>query len=328
MKILVVDDEIANVSMVHRYLEREGYTVVTACDGQEALVQIRRQAPDLILLDIAMPVLDGLTLCARLRSNYRTRGLPVIFMTARGSLADRLEGFRIGADDFVTKPFDLEELKVRIEATLQRRQWDLWRNPLTLLPGSLGIRENVQQRMQGSNRFAFAYLDIDYFKAFNDVYGYDAGDRMIQLVAKLVMDAAEQTEQAGSFPGHIGGDDFVLISTIDTLQQILPVITAQFDARCLDFYRPEDRRNRQIRTKNRRGEEQTFPLVSLSVAVVAALPSAVSHYAQLVEVASEMKQFIKKQDHQGRSLVMWDRRNSFGVPPVQMVTRQADDVHG
>lgn len=306
-RILVVDDEAPVIQVVTRYLNREGYQTDSASNGQEALQKIHHAIPDVLLLDVKMPVLDGLTLCRMLRKDFRTRGLPIILLTAKFALEDRLHGFQSGADDYVLKPFDLDELKIRIDGALQRRRWDQWSHPLTRLPGSPGVEEEVRRYLKEGLPFAFAYIDIDHFKAYNDSYGYEAGDRVIKEVADSLVESTTCNERMG-FPGHIGGDDFVLIAPMEEMKLILPEVAEGFDARRLAHYRPEDREKGMMCCKNRRGQMQEFPLVALSVAVVSTQTRHITHYARLAEIASELKQYIKTLDHHGTSLVMWDRR--------------------
>src|SRR5947207_1285385 len=123
-RILIVDDEPSVIQVVSRFLNQAGYHAASAVNGQEALERVRQEIPDVVLLDVSMPVMDGLAVCRTLREDFRTRGLPIILLTAKTSLEDRSRGFRAGTDDYVGKPFDLEELKIRIEGVLQRRRWD------------------------------------------------------------------------------------------------------------------------------------------------------------------------------------------------------------
>src|ERR1035437_1825209 len=123
--ILIVDDEKTNVEVLTRFMNREGYDTAASCNGREALEAISRSVPDLILLDVIMPVMDGLAVCQKLRMDFMTRSIPIIFLSARNELEDRLKGLRAGVDDYMGKPFELEEVKVRLESALTRRQWDL-----------------------------------------------------------------------------------------------------------------------------------------------------------------------------------------------------------
>ncbi len=309
IRVLIVDDEETNLRLLTKIFTRYGYQIRTACDGEEALQLVEEETPDIVLLDLSMPRMDGLTTCRRLRSHFHTRGLPIIMVTARGSTADKILGFRAGADDYVVKPFDVEELKARIEGTLARRHWDLYRHPLTGLPGSLAIEEEVSRRIRLEEAWAFAYVDIDNFKAYNDSYGYEAGDSIIRWVAKLLLQESLDKEAMGScFPGHVGGDDFVFIGPIHFLKQKIPHFLAEFDGERKRFYNLNDIEQGGILTKDRQGIERRFPFVSLTVAVVSTDTRRIAHYGRMIQIASELKSYAKRQDHQGKSLMLWDRR--------------------
>jgi len=307
-RILVADDEPVNLSLLDRVLTESGYYVQSATNGQEALQKAQTDIPDLLLLDVAMPTLDGLAICRRLRENVRTRGLPIILLTGRGTLEDRLKGFRAGADDYVLKPFDMDELKARVEGTLERRRWNLWTHPLTRLPGSPAIEDEVRKRLAAGGQFAFAYADIDNFKAYNDAYGYEAGDHVIQQTADLLIEASISGATEQAFAGHIGGDDFVLIAAVDFMKAVLPPMAERFDRMRDSFYKPEHLRAGGIRSRSRLGEEQIFPLMTLSIAVASNHTRRINHYAKLAGIVSELKPYVKQCDHRQKSLIVWDRR--------------------
>jgi diguanylate cyclase (GGDEF)-like protein len=195
-----------------------------------------------------------------------------------------------------------------VKGALERRRWDLWSHPLTRLPGSPAIEEEVRQRLLDDSPFAFAYLDIDFFKAYNDVYGYEAGDRVIKDLSLLLIEAVEGASGDRAFVGHVGGDDFVLLAAIDPMKTVLPRIARAFDAKRNIYYHPPDLERGAIQTKSRQGQERLFPLMTLSIAAVSTATRCIRHYARLVEIASELKQYIKTQDHNGKSFVLWDRR--------------------
>ena len=228
-------------------------------------------------------------------------------------MEDKLKGLRAGVDDYIGKPFDLEEVQARLEGALQRRRWDLSSHPLTHLPGSPAIEEEVWKRLRIGFPFTFAYIDVDNFKAYNDVYGYEAGDRVIKSLATLLIEAVKLAPQGCAFAGHVGGDDFVFLSTIDQMKTVMPQIAKRFDALREEIYDPEDFELGTIHTKDRLGQERRFPLMTLSVAVVSTATRRILHYARLVEIASELKKYIKEQNHNDKSLIIWDRRTDEAI---------------
>src|ERR1019366_576071 len=168
-RVLLVEDDPEVVSFLSKLLVYLGYEVFHAPDGAQALEWLHHELPDIIISDILMPHMDGLTFCRTLRRNPRTGLIPVIMLSARAELHERLEGFRVGADDYIVKPFDVLELKARLESILLRSQREIWCNPISHLPGSPGIEAEVTRRLKDEQPFAFAYIDIDDFKAYNDV---------------------------------------------------------------------------------------------------------------------------------------------------------------
>jgi PleD family two-component response regulator len=226
---LIVDDEKTNVAVLSRFLSQRGYATDSAFNGAQALEKITKSQPDVLLLDVLMPVMDGLTVCRTLRADVATQSLPIILVTARTAIDDRITGLKAGVDDYIAKPFDLDEVEARLEGALKRRRLDLSSNPLTHLPGSPTIEEEVWKRLRMGFPFAFAYLDIDQFKAYNDVYGYEAGDKVIKRLGTIMSQAVKRSPTDATVAGHIGGDDFVLIADVNYMKSIIPRIAVAFD---------------------------------------------------------------------------------------------------
>src|SRR5450631_1169967 len=170
--ILVVDDDADIVRFVEMNLRLEGYRVVVARDGVEALAMVAAEMPDLVLLDTMMPGYDGIEVTRRLRADSRTSTLPIIMLTAKTMSADRVLGLTTGADDYIIKPFDTLELVARVRSTLRRNAEARAVSPLTSLPGNVRIEDEIAGRVSSGSPFAVAYLDLDNFKAFNDAHGF------------------------------------------------------------------------------------------------------------------------------------------------------------
>jgi PleD family two-component response regulator len=209
-RILIADDEPHIREVLHMHLELNGFEVFEATDGLEALEMAERLRPDVMLLDVMMPRLDGYETLRRLRASYATRFIPVIMLTAKTAREDAISGFREGANDYIVKPFNNPELTLRIENQLRWSRQQREANPLTGLPGNLSINEETSRRLASGAPFALLQVDIDYFKAYNDHYGYARGDDAIQALARILVEAAGRHGE-GNFVGHIGGDDFILI---------------------------------------------------------------------------------------------------------------------
>ena len=307
-KILVADDEDSVQRVLARAFNPAVYELLCAPNGKTALDLASTQNPDLILLDINMPEKNGWEVLRELRRNAQTRMTPVIMLTACGVLADKVGGLEMGADDYITKPFTVVELMARVDGALRRNRLAISANPITRLPGSPAIEAEVNRLIAAAAPFAFLYVDINCFKAYNDVYGYERGDRVIRETAEILMESFHSDGGRAGFVGHIGGDDFVVITNPDAAPYLAARIAAEFDKRAPGFYRASDRRHGSIHVKNREGRWQHFPFISLSMGIVTTQHRVLDHYAKVVQVASEMKTYCKSNPNHRLSRFAFDRR--------------------
>ena len=288
-RILIADDE-ADIRLVLRMrLEQDGYAVLEARDGAEAVRLAQSEMPDLIVLDVMMPEMDGVEVCNRLRASFTTSGIPVIMLTAKAGNDDRMSGLRKGANDYITKPFDLGELAQRVRNTLDWSRQQRSASPLTGLPGNHSINDEIRRRLAASEEFALLQIDIDHFKAFNDYYGYGRGDEAIQTLARLLSDTVARAAGEHGFVGHIGGDDFVVLCSPDSAETIGEEIIEAFNSAALDLYDEEDRSRGHVDVLTRRHVVERFPLMSLTIALVSTDRVPVTHLAQLIDIAQELK---------------------------------------
>ncbi len=292
-RILIVDDDPDILDVLHLTIPEEEYQVVEAHDGQEALDKVYEHPPDLIILDYVMPKLTGPEVCKHLKKDILLRHLPIIMLTGKSEVKDKVQGLDSGADDYIVKPFEPEELLARIRMTLRRSQMDLDAAPLTRLPGNVSIFNELEKRIKSNEKFAVGYVDLDNFKIFNDKYGFTWGDRIIQETARVVIKAVEKYGTKDDFIGHIGGDDFVIASTADTIDTICKQIISEFEKATLKLYAPEDRKKGYIVGENRQGKKVKAGLICISIGVVTNLNRKFSHVAQIAEIGAELKEFAK-----------------------------------
>jgi diguanylate cyclase (GGDEF)-like protein len=288
--ILVADDDPDILRFVELNLRLEGYEVLTASDGEQALTVAHDRVPSLVILDVMMPKLDGYQVCQRLRTEGRTSGVCIIMLTAKSMSADKVLGLTAGADDYISKPFDPMELVARVKTTLRRTREMRSVSPLTGLPGNVQIESEMQRRVGAAETFAVLWLDLDNFKAFNDRYGFIRGDSAINYLATVLRDAT--TEQ--QFIGHIGGDDFVALTSAEECESLSQAIVARFDKDVKDLYEPDDAARGTVIVTDRLGRELEYPLLSVSIGAATNEHRPVKDYRELVEVATEMKSFSKK----------------------------------
>jgi diguanylate cyclase (GGDEF)-like protein len=291
--LLVVDDDPFIARLLEIELRASGYDVRVASDGALALAAAQERCPDLVLADVMMPNMDGFELTRRLRQDPRTAAVSIIMLTARGLSADKLEGFAIGADDYIVKPFDTPELLARIRGVLRRSRDMRAQSPLTGLPGNVRIEEEIDRRVDEDAPFALLYADLDHFKSFNDHYGFMRGDQALQTTAAMLEEVVREVTADASFVGHVGGDDFVIVVAPEMAAVAAQAIVERFDRDASAFYDPEDRDRGYIEVTNRRGELQRFPILTISIGVASTERRGFQHYAEAVAVATEMKQFTK-----------------------------------
>jgi diguanylate cyclase (GGDEF)-like protein len=232
-QVLLIDDDMTVLEVVKTNLEIEGYDVVTEMSGETGLVSAVVEQPDVIILDIMMPGMDGWEICKRLRTDSRTKYIPVIMLTALDQTEDLVKGFEVGADDYLAKPFDNAELFARIKSVLTKASKGLAIDPLTRLPGKHQIYEHTRMRLEQRGKFfAFLYVDISNLRFINDNYGIEQGDRVIKSVADILRDIVNDEEE---FLGYMGEDDFVVLSVPLRVQQIFSSLSDRFDQAISDI---------------------------------------------------------------------------------------------
>src|SRR3989441_4867716 len=206
--VLVVEDDEATRGALRALLGDAGYVCDEASDGERAVAAMRDARFDLVLLDLGLPGMSGADLHRQVRQDPRTRFLPIVFLTAHSDRQAKLEQLEAGAEDFITKPYDADELLARVGAAVRRSSGLRSLNPLSGLPGNPTITEEIESRLARGDHFTLLYVDIDRFKEFNDHYGFARGDCVITMLAEALVQVAV-TEQR--FVGHIGGGDFVML---------------------------------------------------------------------------------------------------------------------
>lgn len=303
--VLIADDDADIVRFVEVNLRLEGYDVATARDGDQALDQVLRLAPDLVLLDVMMPLMDGYQVCTKMRADDRSAHIPVIMLTAKSLPTDKVLGLSAGADDYIVKPFDPLELVARVRTVLRRSSEMRSLSPLTGLPGNTRIEEELERRVGAGGPLAVVYADLDRFKSFNDRYGFLRGDEVIGLAASVLREGAHEIDGKTAFVGHVGGDDFVVLLEPDAVDRFAAHVLACFDQRIVHYYDPRDAAAGGIETLDRQGRPAWSPLVSISLGIASTEGGAVTSYHELVAIATEVKRVAKQQD--GSSVAI-DRR--------------------
>lgn len=292
--VLVVDDDPDILQFVSMNLEMEGFVVATAATGAAALESAAEQVPDLILLDVMMPEMDGLAALAALRAQPLTANVPIVLLTAKALAQDRIAGLNQGADDYIAKPFDVEELVARVQTVLRRSREMRDLSPLTGLPGNFRIAAELRDRITAGVPLAVVHADLDNFKAFNDHYGFMRGDSVIRFTSHALLEAAAEADPE-AFIGHVGGDDFVIITHPDKVESVCRRAIDIFDDGVLDFYDPEDALRGHVEVPDRRGQRIAYPIATISMGVATTNVRMFTSEWEASAVASETKEYAKQQ---------------------------------
>ena len=302
--VLVVEDDEATRGALRALLDDAGYLCDEASDGERAVAAMRDARFDLVLLDLGLPGMSGADVHRQLRRDPRTRFMPIVFLTAHSDRQVKLAELEAGAEDFITKPYDADELLARVGAAVRR--WSGLRavNPLSGLPGNPTITEEIESRLARGEDFALLYVDIDRFKEFNDHYGFTRGDLVITMLADVL------TLVAGSparFVGHVGGDDFVLLARSEEAEALAEGITRRFDERIRSLYDPADRARGWIEAHDRRGRLRNIPIATVSIGIVNVPPGRFKGATAAARAAAEVKEVAKRRPGSAWAV---DRRKS------------------
>lgn len=304
-RILIVDDDPDILDVLNITLSQEDYEVLQAKDGEEALNIIQNKSPNLVILDYRIPKLNGQEVCRRVKKDILLSHLPIIMLTGSGDVIDKVGGLDAGADDYMVKPFEPQELLARIRTILRRSERDLDANPLTRLPGNVSILNKIEECVEKNAPFAVCYLDLDKFKSYNDKYGFEHGDEAIKETARILIRAVKEAGSPDDFIGHIGGDDFVIVTAPDVVDKICEKIIRDFEGLAPALYNEQDRKAGFITGKDRQGKEIKIPLLSISIGVVTNTGRKITHVAQIGEIGAELKSYAKLLE---RSNYIKDRR--------------------
>jgi diguanylate cyclase (GGDEF)-like protein len=287
-RILVVEDDFDISSMLRIYFDSQGYETIVAPRGEDGLEMCRRKLPNLVILDIMLPDIDGYEVCRRLRGNLRTSHIPIIFLTQKDERSDQIAGLELGADDYVTKPFDLQLLLLRAQRAIQRANWLSLTSPVTGLPSSKLVEEQLRLAMRRED-WAILYIGINHVDDFNEVYGFVAGDDVLRFTAMLLAEVIDELGSGSDFVGHIGGDDFLIITTPDLAPEAKTRLVHRFDQEVLTFYNFRDREKGYLEIVDGEGRKRPVPLMTLAVGLIRHDTVPFADIREITEVAAEAR---------------------------------------
>jgi DNA-binding response OmpR family regulator len=283
-RILVVEDDLDISKMLRLYFDSQGYEVLTVMRGHDALEVCRKKQPNVVVLDIMLPDMDGYDVCRELRSNLRTSHVPVIFLTQKDERSDKIAGLELGADDYITKPFDIEELKLRVQGAMRRAQSTSLTDPVTGLPSSKLIEEQLKKLLIRED-WAILYVVINHMDAFIEVEDIVARDDILRFVAMNLNETVEAHGTSNDFIGHTSGNDFLIITVPAVSEPIKAAFTKRFDEGVPTFYDFITRQRGRVIYTDQDGNQREAPLMSLSIGVLMAADGSFSDIRMLAAEA-------------------------------------------
>lgn len=286
-RILVVEDDFDISNMLRIYFSKQGYEVQVAPRGGEALDITRKQLPELIMLDIMLPDMNGYDVCRELRTTTRTSHIPIIFLTQKDERSDRIAGLELGADDYVTKPFDIEELKLRVAnaITASKRQNQL--DPKSGLPTGRLIEDHLRGLMRSDREWTYMDIKIRNFEAFAEVYGFVAGDEVVRFMSPLISEVVEETGTPDDYVGHPGRDNFVIVTHSSDAKKMRDRLVERFKEGIQQHYSFIDRERGYILVPDGLSGERKVDLMSLAIGSVSTKTHQFSDIREVTELAAD-----------------------------------------
>ena len=287
-RILIVEDDLDTSDMLRAYFEAQGYEVITAAWGNDALQVCQETVPDLIIQDIRLPDINGYEVTRQLRKNLRTQQIPIIFLTEKRERGDRIAGLKLGAVDYITKPFDMQELRLRVRNALRRASYESLVSPVTGLPGEKVALERLDSLTE-KDIWAVMYLSVLGIEAFNEAYGFVAGDDVLRAVGLIISNVIEEAGTMEDFVGHIGVADFLLITVPAKVEELRDKILTRLDRAISYFYPIKDRERGFIKIKDSAGGDRQVPLMSVAIGEAASDGASFSTGRQILEAARQQQ---------------------------------------
>ncbi|HMB24947.1 MAG: response regulator [Chloroflexota bacterium] len=287
-RLLVVEDDVDIGNMLKIYFGGMDFDVDVAVRGSDALEKTKHNLPHLIVLDIMLPDIDGFEVCKTLRSNLRTSHIPIIFLTQKDERSDKLQGLEQGADDYITKPFDIEELKLRVQGAIRRSERESLTDPRSGLPSGRIIEDQLRKIIRQKG---WALLDarVNSFEPFKDVYGFVAGDDVLRFTAMLIGEVIDELGTTSDFIGHAGGDNFIIITAEGKADAIRARLKERFDGEVQSHYNFMDRQQGFMQAPAADGTTVKVPFMTVSVGSVSPSMQSFADIREITELAAEAR---------------------------------------
>jgi PleD family two-component response regulator len=274
--------------MLEIYFGGLHYEVDIASRGSEALEKTRQRLPHLIVLDIMLPDIDGYEVCRTLRTYTRTSHIPVIFLTQKDERSDKLLGLELGADDYITKPFDIEELRLRVYNAIVRSERESLTEPHTNLPSGQLIEDQLRQIIQKEG-WALIDIRLSHFDAFKEAYGFVASDNILRFTAMLIGEVIDEFGTINDFVGHTGNDHFVIITTEECSTAIKENVFERFSEEIITHYNYLDRQKGYIQYSGAGEVTEQSPVISIKIGVVSPAEHEFTDIREITELAADAR---------------------------------------
>jgi len=233
--ILIVEDQPNTAEMLTSYFKAQGYEVTSVGWGKDALAFVEHTIPDLIMLDIRLPDIDGYEVCRQIRTQRRTEHVPVLFLTERRERGDRLLGLKLGAVDYVTKPFDVQELRLRVRNALRRSNVEQLSSPITGLPVAALADERLRDLLLSSD-WAVLSVGLRGLKEFAEVYGFVTRDDVVRAISLMLSHVVEEMHDADAFLGHLDESSFFAVIALGKVEKARQSLIGRLNEAMPFFY--------------------------------------------------------------------------------------------
>lgn len=294
-RLLIIDNNLDIVEELQQKLKKDDHTFIfETCESALHAIDIMySNPPDLLMINQALADDSWERLCSRIKTDTVFNNLPIILVIQPKTNIYKIDWEHAPVDDYLQRPFTAEDLWLRVSLALSRAVRNRDSNPLTLLPGNYSITRELQIRIDRKSQFSVGYVDLDNFKSYNDKYGFLRGDEIIKITARLLTNSIHKLNCDDAFVGHIGGDDFVFITSPDLTDIVCKGVINDFDLIIGNFYDEDDRGQGFIDSVNRKGQKERYPIISLSIAIISNEFYPIKHIGQISALAAEIKKRAK-----------------------------------
>ncbi len=289
-RLLIVEDDADISNMLMIFFSGMNYEVDIAPRGSVALEKTRSNLPHLIILDIMLPDIDGFEVCRSLRTNIRTSHVPIIFLTQKDERSDKLAGLELGADDYITKPFDIDELRLRVSRAITRSEQQNLTDPQSGLPSGRLIEDHLRRIIRQQN-WALMDVRINNYEPFKEVYGFVAGGDVLRFMSMIINEVLDQMGTPNDFVGHAGGDNFIIVTALASAAAIRTRLKQRFAEDVLSHYSFMDREHGYILASGGPGqaESKKVGLMSLAIGTVSPNEYQFADIREITEMAAEAR---------------------------------------